>query len=620
MAVDKDKKKGRGPRGRRWWIWRIGVSGLIALFLAFLAVPGVQLARQVSDMRHTVRVLEAGNKRHSFPEIRAGVRQLDAETQQALAWMHWMGYLSVVPGIGRQYQDGEHAFRAVDQALRGMTLLMPALGRVAPLLGYQGGAGPEHLSTGKQKISAVVSALPILGPDLRRAYPDFVRANRALAAIRPRDFHGFLRPLASKVATAQSLLSTAVKNMPLIYQSDSALQNILGDPNPKRYLLIFQNSGELRATGGFMTAYAYVTIDKGKLGHIYAENMYLLDAQVTYRPPASTVIGTYLPVTYWHLRDANTSPNLPTTVSYIKKFYASIPNAPKIDGVIFIDTWFVDDLIGDVGSVTVPTLEGPVKLTAQNANMEMEYMAERRHLPDSQRKQFIGHAMKVLFKDVMHAHGSELVRILKTVDQGLNRKFILLYFNNRQAEAMAERYHWAGTMDRTVPGDYLSVVDENLLGHKDNYDMFYHIATHIAQVDGRWQETSSITYIDPAVDNGWLFVPYHSWVRFYVPWGSQLISITGVDGIPPEIYGNTTVHKTVFGGHVDLPPRTASNQPVSTHTVTVTYWLPKRIHMGSLTVQLQPGVNHQTFTVRDGGLAKTMPFTRDLRIRLPAIP
>ena len=236
MADDKEKKKGRGPRGRRWWMWRLGVSGLIALFLAFLAVPGVLLARQVSNMRHTVRVLEAGNKRRSFPEIRAGVQQLDAETRNALAWMQWMGYLSVVPGIGRQYQDGEHAFRAVDQALRGMNLLMPALDRVAPLLGYRGGSGPEHLRTGKQKISAVVSALPILGPALRRAYPDFVRANRALAAIRPADFHGFLRPLASKVATAQSLVNTAVKNMPLIYQSTSALQNILGDPSPKRFL------------------------------------------------------------------------------------------------------------------------------------------------------------------------------------------------------------------------------------------------------------------------------------------------------------------------------------------------------------------------------------------------
>ncbi len=618
MAVDKEKKKGRGPRGRRWWMWRIGVFGFVALFLAFLAVPGALLARQVSHMRHTARLLEAGNKQHSFPAIRSGVRQLDQETQKALTWMRWMGYLSFVPGIGRQYHDGEQAFRAVDQGLRGMNVLMPALKRIAPLLGYRGGAGPQHLVTGKQKISAVVSALPILGPDLRRAYPDFVRANQALDSVRPSDFRGFLQPLASKVLTAQTVLNTAVKNMPLIYQSTAALQNILGDPTPKRYLLIFQNSGELRATGGFMTAYAYVTVDRGKLSHVSAENMYLLDARVTYHPPASTVIATYLPVTYWHLRDANTSPNVPTTVAYIKKFYASIPNAPHIDGIIFLDTWFADELIGDVGSVTVPTSAGPVKLTAQNANLEMEYMAERRNLPNSERKQFIGRAMKALFKDVLHAHGTELVRILKTVDQGLNRKFILLSFNNPRAEAMAERYHWAGTMDKTVPGDYLSVVDENLLGHKDNFEMFYHIATHIVRVDGRWQETSSITYIDPAIDNGWLFVPYHSWVRFYVPWGSRLISITGVDGIPPETYGNATVHKTVFGGHVDLPPRTSTDQPIATHTVTVTYWLPKGIHMGSLTVQLQPGVNHQTFTVRDGGLAKTMTFTRDLFIKLPA--
>ncbi len=598
-------------KGRRWL--RRSLWGLLgALLVVFVVVPGLRLAHQLLGVKKTVKALAEGNRTHNFATIKAELSALDDETHQLRGTLRWLGYLQVVPaGVGQKYRDAENALLAVSQGLDGVRLLMPALSHIAPLAGYRTGARTP--TSGQKKIQAFVSELPVLVPDLRHSYPDFQAAARDLSAAHPADFKGILAPVGRKLLTAQSLLNTLVTNMPLVDHSASALQSILGYPNQKRYLLIFQNSGELRATGGFMTAYGYVTVDRGKLGSVKAQNMYLLDAQVTYRPPASTVIATYLPVYYWHLRDANTSPNVPTTVGYIKKFYRSIPNVPHINGVIFIDTWFVDRLIGDVGGITVPTPKGPVTLNEKDANMKMEYMAEGQGLPNAVRKKFIGTMMKALFHDVLHSHGLELARVLKTVNQSLNRKFILLNFNNPKAEKMVRQYNWGGIMDRSVRGDYLSVVDENLLGHKDNYVMSYHIRTHIRRVQGRWQETATISYRDPAVDNGWLFVPYRSWVRFYVPLGSTLIAIRGVDGIPPETYNNTVVNKTVFGGHVDLPARNSKTDPVATHTVSVTYWLPAGVDPQDLTVQVQPGVNHQTLTVKEGNHQETIPFTHDVR-------
>jgi hypothetical protein len=219
--------------------------------------------------------------------------------------------------------------------------------------------------------------------------------------------------------------------------------------------------------------------------------------------------------------------------------------------------------------------------------------------------------MRRLFADGRHSHGQELARVLKTVETSLNDKFIVLSFNNPRDQALVRRYHWGGVMDTRVPGDYLSIVDENLLGHKDNYLMTYHLSTRIRHIGRRYQETASITYRNSAVDNGWLFVPYKSWVRFYVPVGSQLISMTGTNGIPVEDYVNTTVNKTVFGGHQVLPDRTSQSAPLASNTVTVTYWLPPGVSTKQLTVQLQPGVNHQTLTVAQGRYHKTIRFTHD---------
>jgi hypothetical protein len=561
--------------------------------------------------------MERANHARDFRAMKADLPQIEQKIGAIQGTLGWMGYWDWVPGVAAKYRDGQEALAAVQLGLHGINVMMPALTRAAPLLGYRVRPHSRLPALGEKKVAEFLAALPVMDPDLRKAYPDFRAAAQTLNKVHPHDFTGFLAPVGQKLAAAQSLLDAAVKNMPLVYQSTSALQNILGDPTPKRYLLIFQNSGELRSTGGFMTAYGYLTLNHGHLGDIQAQNMYLLDARVTYHPPASAVIATYLPVYYWHLRDSNTSPDVPTTVSYIKQFYASIPGAPRINGIIFIDTWFVDELIGDVGGITVPTPKRQVSLTEQDANIKMEDMAEGEGLPNNIRKKFIETMMKTLFNDVLHSRGHVLGEVLHTVDQSLNRKFVLLYFNNPRDEAMVMRYNWGGVMDRHVKGDYLSVVDENLLGHKDNFEMTYHIRTRVQKIGGRYEQTTSISYRDPALDNGWLFVPYRSWVRFYVPVGSELVSIQGVDGIPYEDYVNTTLNKTVFGGHVNLPSRTSTSQPVATHTVTVRYWLPPGVSPRRLTVQLQPGVNHQTLTVADGSYHRTVPFLHDMTFLLP---
>jgi hypothetical protein len=581
-----------------------------------VVIPGGILYHQVRVIKGQISAIKRANRIHNFNRIVVQLAPVTRQLSNIAATLDWMGYWGVVPGVAAKYRDVQASVAALEEGLKGVQVMVPAMRHAAPLLGYQVGSRPAAALSGRHRISGFLTALPLLVPDLKRAYPEFKGADATLNQVHPSDFRGVLAPIGRKLATAQSLLGTAVKDIPLIDQSTAVLQNILGDPHPKRYLLIFQNSGELRATGGFMTAYGYITVNHGQLGSVHAQNMYLLDAQVTYHAAASPVIATYLPVYYWHLRDANTSPDVTTTVSYIIQFSNSIHGAPTVNGIIFIDTWFVDRLIADVGGLTVPTPKGPVQLTAQDANLKMEYMAEGQGLPNNVRKKFIGTMMRTLLHDVLHSRGQELARVLRTVQSSLNNKYILLNFDNRRDEALVKRYDWGGIMDRRTTGDYLSVVDENLLGHKDNYLMGYHIFTSIKQIGSRYQETASITYRNSAVDNGGLFVPYRSWVRFYVPVGSDLISMTGTSGIPVQDYIDTSVNKTVFGGHEELPGRSSPTAPLATNTVTATYWLPPGVSMQQLTVQLQPGVNHQTLTVADGAFHKTVRFTHDMKFHL----
>lgn len=94
----------------------------------------------------------------------------------------------------------------------------------------------------------------------------------------------------------------------------------MGEKTPQRYLVMVENSGELRATGGFLTAYGYLEQNRGKIDAMSAQNTYALLNRIHYRPPAPAPIAKYVYTPTWHLRDANWSPNVPTTVAKIYQF------------------------------------------------------------------------------------------------------------------------------------------------------------------------------------------------------------------------------------------------------------------------------------------------------------
>ena len=95
------------------------------------------------------------------------------------------------------------------------------------------------------------------------------RANRNLNAAAGRLRAIDSRTLSSRVAPAYAEISAAVDTASTSFAAaDRAVQvlpTMLGKDGPKKYLLMFENNAEIRATGGLPGAYALVTTDKGKI-------------------------------------------------------------------------------------------------------------------------------------------------------------------------------------------------------------------------------------------------------------------------------------------------------------------------------------------------------------------
>lgn len=583
-------------------LWRVR-WGRVILLLVFIAVimPGLAVAWGYYSLKAEAAALKQDLHAKRYVALGIEVTKLSGTlgyVHDALYLTAWADALPVIRGYW----------------LNGMTLLSAGhddLHAVREGLDPLLSAASQTGLSSRQKATLMNQAVTQAGLNMKAMTPLLERANGEIQQVDPAKIPQFLVRKGLNMPAIQSASQTFMNILPMMVGPHPVFAKLVGFPHAVRYFLIFQNSGELRATGGFMTAYAYVPFHDGRLGKITSQNIQQLDSKVTYHPPAPTVIGAYLPVKYWHLRDANTSPDVPQTVATIQRFYRSIPGAPSINGVVFIDTWFVDDLIADVGGLNVPTVGGKtIHLTAQNANYEMEYMAEGMGLPANLRKLFIGTMMKELMHEVFHGHVSELLKVSETLRQALNHKQVLLYFDNKQAEATAARYHWAGIIPTKVHGNYIQVVDENLLGHKDNYYVRESYDVQVKRVKGRNVETVTIHWVDPAIVNWWLTVPYHSWVRVYAPAGSTFISMKGIDSYA-QVTNDTSLNKTVFGGHVDLPGRFSKSQPPSKGTVTVKFQLPRGVNVRRMLVQKQPGMLAEPVRVTADGVTRAILLADD---------
>ena len=577
----------------------------ITLVFFFLIKPLLHLKREYDAINVTLHVIEAGRKNKDFVGISSDLGSISSNISLMKRSVGTLAYIGYIPYVNGYYKNLNNAINFASWSVLGLEKMTPSMLKVLPLLGYKVSAsGVAQTTSGSQKITAVVNALPEIGLSIKNADSDFVRANSYLQKINPKYIpKSLLKGKNINIVGIKNDVSSVISALPNFYNDIPAVEDILGVPNEKNYLLIMQNSGEMRPTGGFMTAYGFLTVQDGNIGHVNSQNIYVLSKLTNYHVLAPLPLREYNNATYWEIQDANTSPDVPSSVSNIYNFYDTVYGAPNVDGVIFLNTWFVDSLINDVGGIKMSSIYGNnLVLTNKNiycyenkdymsdANCWMEYMSEKSTLPQSERKAFISDMMHELLQKVLSSSGSDLEKVITSIFQSLNDKNILLYFNNTQDENFISKYNWGGIVPKNTNGDYLQVVEANLAGAKDNYFMSETTTSNIQKDGNNYIQTTSITWTNPALYEDWLVGPYMAWVRVYVPMGSKLISITGkdVNGYV-EDYNNTILNKTVFGDHIRILPRLSSSDPPASGTMTFKYILPSDININQYLIQKQPG-------------------------------
>ncbi len=414
----------------------------------------------------------------------------------------------------------------------------------------------------------------------------------------------------------------------LAQQLPPLLPALLGTADkPVNYLILIQNSDELRATGGFISAAGLITFDNGKFVLSNFSDSYALDnPKVTPEAPPEP-LSRYMKAGSFLLRDANWWPDFPTSARKITELY-KLHQGLEVANVMAVDSQAVAYLFEALGPLDLPAYNE--HLTAQNFEERLRYY----YLPPgtdksgdwwSKRKQFTGIVFANLLGMLNGASPHDYLRVATWLGRAFTEKHLQFYSNNPALENQLRQRKLDGAQISLPPvaatnpssiktiNDYLMVVDSNVGFNKVNPQVertsSYRIssggpgANLFASLTLTYTNRAGVREGTPAGEcvkvvkydtsyESMMNGCYWNYLRVYVPAGSRLRQSTDFPADDPPVTGQEN-NLTFFASQLIVPPG-------STVTITLDYLLPGVLPGESdyqLTVQHQAGSRPGPWTI-----------------------
>lgn len=322
-------------------------------------------------------------------------------------------------------------------------------------------------------------------------------------------------------------LPEALLGMRLFLAHGDILADILGGNGPRKFLFLFQNNQEMRATGGFIGSYAFLDVNDGRVRKFFVDGIFNPDGQlrtdiVPPEPIQKISAG-------WSLHDSNWFPDFPVSAEKAISFYEKT-GGPTVDGVIA----FTPEILKKFLEIT-----GPIRMDAYGVTVDennfletIQYQVEVAYDKEINKpKQILSDLAPILLDRIF---GDEAVpgafgKALSAVETGLSEKHMLFYSRNRDMERLIQNVGWSGEV-LSADRDYVSVIHSNINGYKTD-GVIRETITHRANIqdDGSVIDTVSVkrTHTGGHTGREWWDRVNADYMRVYVPFGSTLLSADG---------------------------------------------------------------------------------------------
>ena len=429
------------------------------------------------------------------------------------------------------------------------------------------------------------------------------RFELAYANLQKVDFDKLPDDFKNDLYSLRKFLPTIIKATDQLEEMLALARQLGGESEPQRYLIVFQNSSELRPTGGFMGTIAELDVKNGEVTDLNIPPGGVYDFQGSLKVLLAAPKPLRMMNANWQLQDANWFFDFPTSAKKVLWFYEKA-GGPTRDGLIAVNSNLLPQLLAVIGEIKLP--DRNVVLTPDNVlfwlQQEVEYGPDKQ---DNQPKKVIAELTPILLERLENLPPDKFISVLSVFWQALQKKDIQIYHRQADIEDKLKELGWAGEV-KSTDKDYLAIVDTNIAGGKtDSFikQTFYlqtdidaagNIINNLRIVKTHTGDPNDLFGGDTNID----------YLRVYVPQGAKLVSAQGFyrpskdkfsdpsagyseDDFLAAVEQNPVLHeqsgtriteefgKTVFGNWVKV-------EPGETVEVSLTYRLPFRIEFARI--------------------------------------
>lgn len=531
---------------KKIYIPLIIVLAIIFIFIGYYYPYVRQLTSLSSAAKENLLKAQDKVKKEDFSQAKTDISESVKQFSQAESILKKFKFLNFLPVAAIQYQASLKIFDAGYKTARVLEDLMTIVLNITDPIKSNGRINFASLS--EEQKSQTLKTISGSENDLIRLTNEMSDIELSVNSLSENGLIGPIKVAAHLIKENVPTLKSGIEEAASI----SRLVPVLaGYPQTNNFLFLLQNNTELRPTGGFIGTYGVLSVKNGEIIRFSTDNVYNLDEQYQkcVTPPAP--FQKYNKADCWYLRDANWSPDFPTTAEKALWFYQEEGGAQKeFEGVIAITPSFIESLITLTGDITV---DG-VKFTKDNFVDTLEYQVEKgfyqKGLEMNQRKDIIGDLSKIMIDRIYSLPQEKWKSLLNILQSNLRQKQMLIYFKNQSSQNIVAEKNWGGAV-RGAEGDSFMLIDTNLASLKSdpgvkrtiNYSLKQENNKIIAQLQVIYKNEGAFT---------WKTTRYGTYFRLYVPEGSRLIDIVGTNEDKEVV---NELGKTYFGSFVSVEPQ-----------------------------------------------------------------
>lgn len=276
---------------------------------------------------------------------------------------------------------------------------------------------------------------------------DSASKSKLVRSFLPRDFFDLLPDVATTFSDIKTILEELAER-------------------DQTWLVLFQNSDELRATGGFTGSYALVSFNEGQVSEIVFEDIYDADGQFRgFVEPPSGVKEFLSSANGLRLPDANWHPDNLKSVQQQLDFFA-LGQKQNIDGVAVVNLPFAEKLLKITGPVEIPDYD--IVISDLNLHQALRDERDEFFAGSIQKKHILSQVVKQTLFKVNQFGLKDYLSLSKLIQNGVLQKEIMFYGRDAKIANIIDKYDASGAIKVDDSAYFLGLIESNVGINKAN--------------------------------------------------------------------------------------------------------------------------------------------------------